>query len=377
MNIAQHNSRNSTISARKTHELTVQNIDPYWFDEQAINNQINLETNQESDGESALNKYDDRSQKASFIRTEKSRQTVTRLPPEEVTSTSANFLSTPHSVIANRNSSIISDTIDLPIQFVSNVLDGKKVQEILFSKRRPHLHRRETGSQVGNPVSKNSQTSNANGTRNDTEKHSVHLRHQKGMILPASQEIDRIDKAQHKGIDRLQSRHGLIVDETQLLSRINQLVEYLLKNSGGKARQNRLNNVVRNLLKPLDMYGSEKGEQISHDQKIAVIADFIHRVVLGMPFDDWCITQIHHNKSHLKKIPHHTYLQGLLTAEINNLTQHGSLSLQAHAYYDDVLKKSLPTLFLQPIADEEKTLQQMDITQPQCGFFTCRRKIAE
>lgn len=187
------------------------------------------------------------------------------------------------------------------------------------------------------------------------------------MIILSPLEENRINLGeQARHLNRLLEKMVFLPIKLSPLSRINSMVDYL---SEGFSKD-RINAVARVLMIPLGEYGSEKGEFISDERKMAVIGAYMSQQIFGMSMEAWCAKQVQIIQLYGQSRISNEYLHDLLNDALSRrFTHKGALSPAARAFYEDnVIKKLLPNLTLQLNATESEELRAMNVTHPRWGF---------
>lgn len=185
-------------------------------------------------------------------------------------------------------------------------------------------------------------------------------------VFSSNEEAEVVFAEQTRHISKLLEKNQFKTYKVQSFNRINNLIEYLSLESD----QGRLDIVAKLLLKPTGLYGSSKGESISEERKMAVIADYLNHALLGMTLEKWIIKQAQVMTLSDGVWFTNVYLGYRLNNVICGFSYKEKLSAKAQAYYkNNVLKKLLPTLSLQLPASEQRELAELIITKPQWGFI--------
>lgn len=137
----------------------------------------------------------------------------------------------------------------------------------------------------------------------------------------------------------------------------------------------KISNFVRELLRPLNIYGEEQREDIPDSHKNAYISDWLQQAVMGMPFDEWLSEQTADNPSQDKtSISDDKFRFGRIREMLHNIN---SLSPAARAYYQQqVINNMMPASMLYPAEQhEQERLKQMRIDQPEWGYLHAGAKL--
>lgn len=149
---------------------------------------------------------------------------------------------------------------------------------------------------------------------------------------------------------------------------INDVIDYLTKY---KNDEEKIAILIKQLLIPLNEYGSGEEEKISPERQQAIIADWLQLAVLGMSSDRWCAKQLTENKSNPISLLNYPNFKKYYLDNLNSKTEFGYLSAEAKNYYQqNILHRVMPTLMLQlntPLEDER--LQNMTLDQPEWGYL--------
>lgn len=194
------------------------------------------------------------------------------------------------------------------------------------------------------------------------------------LIYPPMTESDIIHKRQYKLLDFYLRNYHLVVHQAQPISRINRLVEFL---TGGKNKDDnadRLDSIVSIILNPQDLYGAEKKEKICIEQKMAIIAEFMDKEILGMKFEEWVVQVMFAEKELQKKISH-SQLNKKIEMKLLATGSSEPLSEKAYTYYlKNVVNNYWPSRALLLSSVDESRFHSLDITKPEWGFLQAGAK---
>lgn len=185
------------------------------------------------------------------------------------------------------------------------------------------------------------------------------------LIILSEQDMARIISGkQNTLVNELLEKNNIIVYSFQPLpyEQINRLVQYL---SGEKSIEP-IDTLAKLLIDPV---GTQPAF-VSDRRKMAVIAEYLNRVILGMPLYVWCIRQVENIKLDRYSRCTNACLKVQLDDLLASSEDKGVLSLKARAFYqNNVLDKLLPTLTLPMSMQDLEELRSLNINEPRWGFI--------
>lgn len=198
------------------------------------------------------------------------------------------------------------------------------------------------------------------------------------MLVFTSLDEDRIIWAeQTRHLNKMLEENQVDILKSPPLIQINKLIHYIT----GKGKH-RMDEVIKQLLKPVSMRDSDQGAYLTDGRKKAVLAWYLNYAILGMSFEQWLVNQLQATGLSNQTLVTYKYIELRLNQQLNlkSLTnvsiQKRVLSLEAQKFYRlNVLNTLLPLPLISLNDKETKEIYSMDVTQPRWGFIYAGAKL--